>query len=259
MELRTQAIDRLLEALSPALTAELDRILEEFRQKLEAEFQEKLQTAIRDNELATLHLAEVRLEESVAQAREAMRIQLTEGFTEQLSFAVQQTREEMSARSDETMKAAFANWATERASLQEQLSRWHAVAEAQRQLSLCTSQPEIISKLLKLSEPFADSFAFYVSKPDGLQLWKSRGSHAFPAVISPDIIDPDLYFKPAVVRGKMIAAICAARPCLVESLDFLMSCFERAIESFGLRLQSRGPRPASPESAAAASGSLRSA
>jgi len=258
MELRAQAVDRLLEALSPALTAELDRILEESRQKLEEEFQEKLQSALRDGELATLHLAEVRLEEAVAQARETMRIQLTEGFTEQLNFTIQQLREEMSGKADETMKAAFANWAVERTALQEQVSRWHAFAEVQRQLSQCTSQSEIVSRLIKLSEPFAESFAFYLSKPDGLALWKSRGALAFPALISPDTIDPDLYFKSAVVRNKMVAAICAVRPCKVESLDFLMSCFERAIESFGMKLQTRGPRPPLPESAAAASGTLRS-
>jgi len=259
MELRVLAVDRLLGAISPALAEELDRILEEFREKLEEEFQEKLQTALRDGELATLHLAEVRLEEAVAEARESTRLQLTEGFTEQLNFALQQVRDEMSGKSDETMKAAFANWASERADLQEQVSRWHAFAEAQRELSQSTSQSEIISRLIKLSEPFAESFAVYLSKPDGLELWKSRGTRAFPALISADTIDPDLYFKAAVVRDKVVAAVCGARPCKSESLDFLISCFERAIESFGLKLQTRGPQPPSPESASAASGTIRSA
>jgi hypothetical protein len=175
-----------------------------------------------------------------------MRIQLTEGFAEQLQIAMQQVRDEMSAKSDEDMKAAFANWAVERSSLQEQLSRWHAYAEAQRQLSQCTSQAEIVNSLFKLSDPFAESFAVYVSKPDGLALWKSRGKRAFPALISKNTIDPDFYFKPAVVRSKTVAAICALRPCNAESLDFLMSCFERAIEAFGMKLQTRGPRPPVP-------------
>jgi hypothetical protein len=241
MELRTQA-DRLLEALAPQLTAELERVREESRQQMESEFQERLQTALRDAELATLHLAEVRLEEAVIAAREETRVQLTEGFTEQLNHNLQQLREEMAAKANEDMKAAFANWAVERASLQEQISRWHAYADAQRQLSEALSQTEIVTRLLKVSEPFAESFAFYVAKPDGLELWKARGGRSFPQLISPDTIDPELYFKPAVVRDKVIAAVCAARPCKAESLDFLVSCFERAIETFGAKLNRRGER-----------------
>jgi hypothetical protein len=254
MELRMQAVDRLLEALSPSLSAELDRILQEARQELEAQFETRLQAALRDAELATLHLAEVRLEEAVIEAREAMRIQLTDGFTDQLNMCVQQVREEMSAKSDADMKAAFANWAVERTSLQEQLGRWHVYAEAQRQLSECTSQSEIVARLFKLSDPFTGSFAIYVAKSDGLALWKARGNRAFPELVSPDTIDPDLYFKPAVVREKMVAALCAVRPCKAESLDFLMSCFERAIESFGLKLRTRGPLPPPPEKASSVGG-----
>jgi hypothetical protein len=252
MELRTQA-DRLLESLAPLLSAEMDRVLEEFRQQMESEFQVRLETALREAELATLHLAEVRLEEAVIEAREATRIQLTEGFSEQLHFTLQQVREEMSAKSNEDLKAAFANWEVERASLKEQITHWHAYADAQRQLSQCTSQSEIVIRLFKLTEPFADSFAFYVSKADGLALWKARGGRSFPQLVSPDTIDPDLYFKPAVVREKVVAAVCAVRPCKTESLDFLISCFERAIESFGLKLNRRGPRPPVPEKARGAS------
>jgi len=247
MELRTQAVDRLLGAMSPSLSAELERILADARQELETEFQTRLQTALQEAELATLHLAEVRLEEAVIQAREEMRIQLTDGFTEQLNFAVQQVRVEMTAKSDEAMKSAFANWAIERTSLQEQLSRSHAFAEAQRELSEGNSQSEILTRLFKLSDPFADSFAIYVAKADGLALWKSRGKRVFPALISQDTIDPDLYFKSAVIRDKMVAAVCAVRPCKTESLDFLVSCFESAIEIFGLKLRSRAAKPSVPE------------
>jgi hypothetical protein len=252
MELRTQA-DRLLETLSPLLSAEMERVVEESRQQLESDFQVRLQTALHDAELATLHLAEVRLEEAVIEAREATRIQLTEGFTEQLNYNLQQLREELSAKANDDMKAAFANWAVERASLQEQVSRWHAFADAQRQLSQAASQSELVTRLLKLSEPFAESLAFYVSKPDGLALWKARGSRSFPQLISPDTIDPELYFKTAVVRDKVIAAVCAVRPCKTESLDFLISCFEHAIETFGMKLNRRGPRPPLPAKALSAS------
>jgi hypothetical protein len=241
MELPNQA-DRLLETLAPLLTAELERVKAESRLQMEGEFEGRLQTALRDAELATLHLAEVRQEEAVIEAREATRIQLTEGFSEQLNYNLKQLREEMSAKANDDMKAAFANWAAERASLQEQISRWHAYADAQRQLTESASQLEMVTRLFKLSEPFADSFAFYVSKPDGLALWKARGGRSFSQWISADTIDPDLYFKTAVVRDKVIAAVCAARPCKTESLDFLVPCFERAIETFGMKLNRREPR-----------------
>ena len=247
MELRTQAVDRLLEALAPSLAAEMERVIEEFRQQMEQEFQSRLQSALHEAELATLAIAEVRQEEAVAEARETLRAQLTKDFEEQLNLSVQQVRDGMQAKSDEDMQAAFANWAADRAVLQEQLSRWRNFAEAQRQLAECTSQPEILARVLKLSEPFAESLAIYVIKPDGLSLWKSRGV-AFPNLVSMDTIDPELYCKPAVVRDKMVAAVCAVQPCKVESLDFLMSCFERAIESFGLKLHTAGPKSPSPDS-----------
>jgi hypothetical protein len=244
MDLRTPAVERLLQALAPSFSAELDRILQETRQQLEGEFQTRLQTALRDAELKTLHLAEVRLEEAVIEARESTRVQLTDSFNEQLNFALQQLRDSMNAKSDEEMKAALARWAVERAQLQEQLSQWRDYAEAQRQLSECTSQSEMLARLLKLSEPFAEFLAIYVRKTDGLSLWKARGKGVFPQLISPDTIDPDHYFKSAVVRDRTVAAVCAVRPCKAESLDFLMSCFARAIESLGLKLHTPGTRPA---------------
>jgi hypothetical protein len=105
---------------------------------------------------------------------------------------------------------------------------------------------ELVARLFKLSDPFAESFAFYVSKPDGLALLKARGNGAFPKWVSSDTIDPDFYFKTAVVRDKVVAAVCAALPCKTESLDFLVSCFERAIESFGMKLNRPGPTPPVP-------------
>ena len=54
MELRTQAVDRLLEALAPSLSAELERVVAEVRQQMEQEFQSRLESALREAELATL-------------------------------------------------------------------------------------------------------------------------------------------------------------------------------------------------------------
>ena len=60
MELKTQALDRVLEALSPALAAELDRLVQETRdlarqetqEAMEQEFQFRIQSAIRETETA---------------------------------------------------------------------------------------------------------------------------------------------------------------------------------------------------------------
>ena len=39
-----------------------------------------------------------------------------------------------------------------------------------------------------------------------------------------------------LVRGKVVAGVCALPPCKMEIVDFLVSSVERAIEIFGLRL-----------------------
>ena len=78
MELKTQALDRLLEALTPALTAELDRVVAETREALEQEFQKRLQSAVRDAENEVRSAAEAQSNRAVADAREATRKQVTE-------------------------------------------------------------------------------------------------------------------------------------------------------------------------------------
>ncbi len=70
--------------------------------------------------------------------------------------------------------------------------------------------------------------AVYVAKVDGLALWKSRGKASFPAIISRDTTDPEAYFRTINVRGKAVAAVCAAPPFSRETLDFLTASLERA-------------------------------
>src|SRR5205085_5915619 len=110
--------------------------------------------------------------------------------------------------------------AAERAKLQEQLDQWRVFAETQRQLAEASSQPEILSRFLRLAQPFAAGLAVYVTKADGLALWKSRGKGAFPEIISKETTDPEFYFRTIVVRGKTVGAVCAAPQFKVEALDF---------------------------------------
>src|SRR6266436_1857777 len=117
MELKTQALDRVLEALSPALAAELDRVVAETRQTLEQEFQKRLQSAVRDAEAATRSDLEAQMARPVADGREATRKQVTEQLEEQFSSKLADTTGRL--KSDAS---------AERARLQEQLDQWRTFA-----------------------------------------------------------------------------------------------------------------------------------
>jgi hypothetical protein len=232
MELKTQALDRVLEALSPALAAELDRVVAETQQALEQEFQKRLQAAVREAENATRSAGEAQTARAVAEARDATRRQVSEELEKQFS-----------AKLAETTAQLKGEVSAERARFQEQLDQWRIFAETQRELGEASSQPEILSRFLKLARPFASGFGLYVTKADGLALWKSRGNGAFPEIISQETTDPETYFRSISVRGKIVAAVCAVPPFKPEALDFLTASLERAIEVFGLKLKTPVPKP----------------
>ena len=182
MELDKQAAERIVEALAPALEAELDRVSKEAHQRAASEF------------------------------------------------------DELKARFDDEFQTATAQWAAERARLQEQADEWRVLAEAQRALAGCGSQAEILLRFLNLAAPFAASAAVYVSKAERLVLWKARGPATFSENIAQTGAEAQFYFRPVAVREKIVAAVCAADPCRRDTLDFLGECLERSIEVFGLRL-----------------------
>src|ERR1051326_7894563 len=113
----------------------------------------------------------------------------------------------------------------------------------QRQLAEASSQPEILARFLKTAQPFAAGLGLYVIKSDGLTLWKHHGNGPFPEFISQQTTDPDTYFRPILVRGKVVGAVCAMPPFSSGALDFLSSSLERAIEIFGLKLKTPVPGP----------------
>src|SRR5436190_643287 len=265
MELKTQTVDKILEALAPALSGELERVLQEVRQQQEEEFRKRLEDAIHDAEKAALQLAEAEKEKAVAEVRAKM----TAEFQTQKESAIADTREKVSADMrnafQETLRqtidqlgADFAKqaqataqqWEAEKSSIQDQANLWRLYAQAPQQLSESGSQAEMLTGFLNLVEPFAGAVAVYVAKADGLALWKSRGKGAFPELVSKDTIDPESFFKALVVRDRTVAAVCAVPPYKVEPLDFLSSSLGRAIEGFGLKLKTAVPRPAEPAVAA---------
>ena len=253
MELKTQALDRLLEALSPALSAELDRVVQETQENLEKEFQKRLQSAVRDAESAAQSAAAAELKRAVAEAAETTKKKVTEELEKQFAAKLADTTAQLQKQASSDRAQIQEERAAERQRLQEQLDQWRVFAETQRQLAEASSQPEILSRFLKLAQPFADGLAVYVAKTDGLALWKSRGKGAFPEIISQETTDPESYFKTIIVRGKAVAAICAMPHFKSEALDFLSASLERAIEVFGLKLRAPVPKPAVSETTAAVS------
>jgi hypothetical protein len=248
MELSTQAVDKILEALAPALSAELERVLQEARQQQEEEFRKRLEAAIREAETTAARLAETQKAQAVAETREAVSAEMQAQFAQTL----RQTSDQLRADSTQQSEAAAAQWDAEKARLQDQVNLWRTYAEGQREMAESGSQAEMLTRFLNLSEPFASAVAVYVTKADGLALWKSRGKGAFPELVSKDTIDPEAFFKPLVVRERTVGAVCAVQPYKAEPLDFLSACLGRAIEAFGMKLQTPLPRPAAVASAAAA-------
>ena len=239
MELRTQAVDKILEALAPALSAELERVLQEARQQQEEEFRKRLESAIREAESAAMRLAETQKEQAVKDACDKVSAELQNQFQQTLRQTIDQLGADFASRSE----AAAAQWDVEKTRLQDQVDLWRTYAEGQRQLAESGSQAEMLTRFLNLVEPFAGAVAVYVAKADGLALWKSRGKGAFSNLVSQDTIDPESFFKPLVVREKTVAAVCAVQPYKTEPLEFLSACLGRSIEAFGMKLQTPVPRP----------------
>jgi hypothetical protein len=239
-DLRSGATDKILEALAPALSTELERVLQEAREQQEEEFRKRLETAIRDAENSAARLAETQQAQAVAEAREKVSAELQAQFADTL----RQNAEQLKADFSQQSQASAAQWEAEKAHLQDQINLWRAYAEGQGQMADSASQAEILMRFLNLAEPFASAIAVYVAKADGLALWKSRGKGAFPNLVSKDTIDPESFYKPVVVRDRTVAAVCAVQPYKAEPLEFLSACLGRSIEMFGMKLQTPAPKPA---------------
>jgi len=231
MELKTQALDRVLEAISPTLAKELERLAQEAREELEREFQSRLQGVAREAQAIAHRESETELQRRVAETREATRKQVIEEVEERFKTLLENTNKIQT------------DAAASRRVLEEELAKWRVLAQAQRQFADALTQAEILARFLKLAEPFAAGLAVYVAKADGLALWKSRGNGAFPEITSEGSTDPESYFRTIVVRGKVVAAVGALPPCKMEILDVFVSSVERAVEIFGLRLKTPQAKP----------------
>src|SRR5262249_43940231 len=95
MELKTQALDRLLEALSPALSAELDRVVREKTESLEDDFKQRLQTAVREAETSVRENSVEELNRAVAEAAETMRRQVTQELERKFAERLAETTNQL--------------------------------------------------------------------------------------------------------------------------------------------------------------------
>ena len=237
MESHAEEKARIAEENDPELSSAIARIVESARRQLEEEFRSRLQSAVQDAERASLKEIDTLREQALADAR----MQVSGELREQFAQTFQQDTARLQAALEERIDAAMKEWEAEKARLQEQLDMWRSFADAQRQIGESRTQAEILGQFLDRAEPFAPNLAVYVAKADGLALWKTKGRVAFPKIVSKETIDPDAYFKTIVVRDKIVAAICALQPLKPDSLDFLAGVLSRAIEIFGMRLQTRTP------------------
>jgi hypothetical protein len=247
MEQKSQSLERILDSIAPTLSDAVERIVQETREKQEEEFQKRLETAVRDAEESVRQMAQTQLDQAVGEAREEVRSQVAAELKSQFDASLEWTTAQLQAQFDGHMKSTEALWEQERAKLRDEVDSWRVFAEAQRELSDSRSQVDMLMRFMNLVQPFAGSIAVYVMKADGLALWKTRGSTAFPDLVSHNTIDPDSYFKPIIVRDKTVAAVCAHAPYNLDPLDFLVASLARAIEVFGMKLQTPAPRHSSVE------------
>jgi hypothetical protein len=249
MELRTETVDRVLEALSPALAAELARVINETRQTIEAEFVKRSHDAALEAEAERQQAVQRAVKEAVGRVIQETTEAVTQRVTQELQAQFDQKVESREnafknaendfRKCEDQFKKSQNDWNAERERLQKQVEHWRVFAEGQRQLVEAESQAEILVRSLNLGETFGSSIAIYTAKSDGLALWKSRGKAVFPEITSQETRDPEYYFKPIVVRGKTVAALSAQQPYRAESLDFLAASMQLAIELFGLKLRNK--------------------
>jgi hypothetical protein len=253
---QSPSVARLLKAASPAVSEELDKLLREFREQLEAEATVRLKKALLDREgelRKESELAQERMKaetttlvtnQVTAQLEERFKSRLTaelKALEEHLRQEAQRSRTEMQEQTDQ----ARLEWRRVRTELIEESEGWRVLAQFHQRVGEASSQSEILKKFLRAAERFSRGAALYLNKPDGLALWSTVGDGGlFPEVISEDTKDPQWFWAPIVIRETTVAVLCASEVPDTERLTALIDGLRRAIEYLGLRMQVLGsPAP----------------
>ena len=230
--------DRLLNALSPALSAELERMLEEFRGSLDAEATVRLKKALLDKEAEFRARAEEEERRVREETSEQVRAEVTTELEARFKSDLAAELEALKGRLKQGAQEAKERWKQERLELIAETERWRLLAEFHRRVGDATSQVEILRRFVAAAERLSEGVALYLNKPDGLALWNTQGeAAAFPELISEDTIDPEWYFAPIVVQSRTVAAVCATGVKDRDSLVVIVDALKRAIENFGLRIR----------------------
>ena len=127
-----------------------------------------------------MKLAESEREQALIDAR----VQLSAELRGQFDQTLQQTTSRMQAEFEERLRNSTAQWDAEKGRLNQEMNALRTFADTQRQMADSRSQSEILVHFLDGAEVFAPNLAVYVSKADGLALWKTRGTTAFPELSS---------------------------------------------------------------------------
>src|SRR5262245_18297247 len=114
------AVTRVLDALRPVLAVDLDRLIQDAHEQREDEFQKRLESAVREAQAGLQQVAEARVEQAVEEATISARSQMMQEFQNQFDQTLQETSEALKSRFEEELRATAAEWAAERAGLQDQ-------------------------------------------------------------------------------------------------------------------------------------------
>lgn len=233
--------NRLIEAISPQLFTELDRMLEEFRQKLEAEATVRLKKALLDKESEFRTRTDEETHRVRSETSDRIRSEVTTlleaRFAGQLTSELEKVKQEMGIQAREALEG----WQKERLDLVSKAEQLRVLYDFHSQVWGAASQSEILRRFMVAADRLSSGVAVYLNRDDGLARWETKGEAAFPELISQETIDPEWRFEEIVVRSRTVAAVCAAGVTGRESFDGIVTTLQRAIENFGLRSRFFGP------------------
>lgn len=230
-------VERLLEAVSRPLSLQLEAMLAEERQKLEAEANVRLRKALLDREAELARKSEEDASRVRAETAEEVRRQVVgemeSRFEEKLSAELRALKD----RLDSAARESAEGWQREREELEQQAERWHVLTEFYRRTGTVVSQTEILNRFMKAAAHFAGGVALYLEKDGGLARWgREGGAAAFPEIVSEETRDPDWYWVPVKVRSRTVVVVGATAVGQRDALEVLTGALRRAIENLGLRL-----------------------
>jgi hypothetical protein len=266
---RTQAVERIIAALAPAVGAEIDKTLGEAERKLEEECQSRLEAATREAQTEARQSFAGELARAAQEAGETARRELMVVLEPRIRQQVEEARRDARERAVADMEAIqavskpapvtspaqpteSADSAEDRDRLQVQLAEWRLLAGAELRMAEADTQLEMLVRFMKLASSFAESIAIYVTRGEALTLWKARGPKTFPSSMSAATVGADHYFRVISARGRTVAAVAAAPKTRGDALDFLAGCLERSIILLGVKLLNPAQSAQSPAAAAGA-------